>query len=97
MKTYIDPNRNAITLMTNFPIGMLILFAIILPKPQRYSQEDLQDRDSLLSALFYALPVPRNLFQRWIVNRLVEWIYRERGLVCTLLQIGVAEVGYLPR
>lgn len=96
MKYWVDPNRNAITLL-HFPLGMLIIFALIIPKPQRYSPEDLQDRDSLLSALFYSLPVPRNLFQRWLVNQLVEWIYRERGALFTLIQLGVGEIGYLPK
>lgn len=93
---YIDPNRSALTLL-GFPVLVLVAFALVIQKPQRYSQEDMQDRDSLLSALFYALPVPQNLVQRWLVNRLVEWIYRERGALWTLLQLGVAEVGSLPR
>lgn len=96
MKTWVDPNRNAVTLL-KFPLHIVILFAMILPKPDRYTPEDIQDRDSLLSALFYALPIPRSLFQRWLINKLVEWIYRERGALCTLLQVGVTEVGYLPR
>lgn len=96
MMNYVDPNRNAITLL-HMPIVMLVIFALLIPKPQRYSQTDLQDRDSLLSALFYALPIPKNIFQRWLLNRLVEWIYRERGALFTMMQIGVAEVGYLPK
>lgn len=96
MKTWIDPNRNAISLLS-FPLGILIIFALVLPKPTRYTPEDLQDRDSLLSALFYSLPVPRNRVQRWLINKLVEWIYQERGALYTLLQVGVSEIGYLPR
>lgn len=96
MKGYVDPNRNAITLLS-FPLHYLIIFALVLPKPERYTPEDIQDRDSLLGALFYALPTPRNIFQRWLINKLIEWIYRERGALFTLLQIGVSEVGYLPK
>ncbi len=96
--TYVDPNSNAIALL-HFPIFILIVLALLIPKPQQYSLEDLQARDSLLSALFYALPTPapRNLVQRWLINKLVEWIYQERGALYTLLQVGVSEIGYLPR
>lgn len=96
MKGWIDPNHNAIMLLS-FPLPMLLIFAMILPKTGHYSQQDMQDRDSLLSALFYALPIPRNFFQRWLVNQVVEWIYRERGSLFTLMQLGVSEVGYLPK
>jgi len=95
MKTYVDPNKNAIT-MLGFPLIFLIVFALIIPKKTNLTLEDMQDRDSLLSALFYALPIPRTHLQRWLVNKLAEWIYRERSAMFVLHQIGVNEIGVLP-
>lgn len=96
MKSYVDPNKNAITLL-GLPLIFLIVLALITPKKTNVTLEDMQDRDSLLSALFYALPIPRNLFQRWLVNQLAEWIYRERSALFVLHQIGVNEIGVLPK
>jgi hypothetical protein len=96
MKTYVDPNKNAITLL-GFPLIFLIVIALIIPKRTNLTLEDMQDRDSLLSALFYALPIPRNWIQHWLVNKLADWIYRERSSLFVLHQIGVNEIGVLPK
>lgn len=96
MKNYIDPNKSAVTLLTTFPVFILIILAAVLPKPQRATGEDLIDRHYLLETLVQALPVPRTMVQRLIVRWLIEWIDKQISIAATLHQANLQENFWLP-
>ena len=96
MKTFVDPNKNVISMLATFPVLVLVILAMVLPKPQRTTAEDLVDRHYLLQELLLALPVPRTPFQRMVVRWLIEWIHEQIALVTMLHQAGASEISWLP-
>lgn len=95
MRDYVDPNKNAIALL-NFPLIMIIIFALVVPKKNTYTHDDLIDQDSLLNALYYALPVPNTKFKKIVFKYLSQWIERQRGALIELIKIGVNELSWMP-
>jgi hypothetical protein len=86
--------RDSLNLFS-LPLIILLLFWAVVRRKPVADEIDLQVKDALLDELYYALPVPENLIERWAVQVLIEWIYRERGALAALNSAGVRMVGFL--
>jgi hypothetical protein len=60
------------------PWWVLLLALSMFEKPYAVDAPWLLRYVALLEEFYQALPVPRNLWQRWVVCKLIGWIDREK-------------------
>ena len=58
-------------------------------------KSEAEKRLAILERVYQALPVPQNVYEKWLVGRMIQLIDQEKAAIAVLSEAGVAFAGRL--
>ncbi|GEM_PF-3155800 len=81
----------------SMPLWFLIAVWILLSRKNVIDDADIAMRIMLMDDIYKALPVPQSKFEQLLIEKIIEWINREKEAARILNSIGISAIGYCRR